>query len=480
MEQRTSTPGARDGNNARGAARNANSLRRFGSVANPKRGAPARRFGGIRLRPSGELTDGTVYLIVDPYPSEGPELLISGEDASVAQNDTEIDSFVSRLVIGAYAGEINYVDHWYLVSLENHVAQARLSSLAAAVRCNSSNSEEWPERIYVHKGEGPIIYDLMDLDERTFLEINGSGIYARVEERYSGRPPVSRAEYEEMVDAVARNYGCHVLSVAYSDVDGTPIREEALRLSELVVSDDDDGDDEYDYYADLVHVIDIRLVPDDEDELAGRLIDCGRAVYDYLVAIRGGDLDAQKIMSVLRGGHAEVLVGMHESGHLEVKSSAYNINAPGQSGERQKIELAQDVARFANGDRDAILVLGYREQKSDRVSRINCLAPLNLANVDTAQYQSILDSKIVPPITGLVIEKVEVDRNDTSGIIFMYVPRQPEEMQPYLVHGAIVGDKVEGAFFSIVQRRGEGSITLSASQVHGYIVAGKAFLRNNS
>jgi hypothetical protein len=53
-------------------------------------------------------------------------------------------------------------------------------------------------------------------------------------------------------------------------------------------------------------------------------------------------------------------------------------------------------------------------------------------------------------------------------------------MQPYLVQGVVVGDKFEGAFFSIMQRRGEESITLNTSQIHGYIVAGKAFLRRNS
>jgi hypothetical protein len=50
-------------------------------------------------------------------------------------------------------------------------------------------------------------------------------------------------------------------------------------------------------------------------------------------------------------------------------------------------------------------------------------------------------------------------------------------MQPYLVHGAVVGDKNEGTFFSIVRRRGEASIPTSAAQIHAYIVAGKAFLQ---
>jgi hypothetical protein len=67
-----------------------------------------------------------------------------------------------------------------------------------------------------------------------------------------------------------------------------------------------------------------------------------------------------------------------------------------------------------------------------------------------------------------------------QGVLMISVPPQPREMQPYLVHGAVVGDKIEGAFFSIVRRRGEASITTSAAQIHAYIVAGKAFLQGSA
>jgi hypothetical protein len=45
------------------------------------------------------------------------------------------------------------------------------------------------------------------------------------------------------------------------------------------------------------------------------------------------------------------------------------------------------------------------------------------------------------------------------------------------VHGAIVGDKTEGAFISIVQRRGEHSITITAQSIHATLAAGRALLR---
>lgn len=91
------------------------------------------------------------------------------------------------------------------------------------------------------------------------------------------------------------------------------------------------------------------------------------------------------------------------------------------------------------------------------------------------QTQDLLDARIVPPVDGLVIEKFPVTASDS--LLAIFVPKQPSEMQPYLVHGAIAEGKIEGAFFSIVRRRGEGSITTSPQQIHAYIVAGKRYLR---
>lgn len=431
------------------------------------------------MQRSEDLVEGTVYLVVDQYPDEGPDLYISGETAAmIPEDNSDGYEFKPCLVIGPCIGDVQYVDDWYMVSLEAHISQARLSSIAAAVQCGRRNAEVWPERIYIHNGEGPINHYLMDLDQRTYLEINSSRIGAYVEERYLERPSIPRDAYEEMVDSLASNYQCHALNIGYFDVDGMPIRENGNSTAGFISEDIEEarGDD---YYANEVHVVGIMLVADDPDELAGRLIDCARAVHDYLAAIRGGPLDAKKIMSVLRGGHVDVLIGMQENAYLEIKSSRYNLCAPGQVADRQKIELAQDVARFANGDTDAILLIGYEEAKSKTASRISKIAPFNLDDLDINQYRAVLDSKIVPPITGLVIEKVQIDPIGNSGVLFIFVPRQPDEMQPYLVHGSIVAGKVEGAFFSIVQRRGEASITLTASHIHGYIVAGKAFLRGS-
>jgi hypothetical protein len=301
---------------------------------------------------------------------------------------------------------------------------------------------------------------LGNFDPRTYLEVGDSTICAIVEERYAERPPISRRQYHETLTSIARQYECHIAEVKYLDPD------ERTQI-----------DDNLDFYDDMPHFVNICIESNNPDVPARRIIECGRAVHDYLAAVRGGELGAKTIVELLRAGHVDLLVGQVESAFLEVKSMLYNIDlGPSKNAkDRHKIELAQDVARFANGETDAVLAIGYREARVGDRTEISSVAPIKLARFNAAQYQAVLDERIVPPLVGLVVEQVEI--RDGVGIAFIFVPRQPEEMQPYLVHGAITGGDVEGQFFSIVQRRGEGSINITAAQIHTYIAAGRAFLR---
>jgi hypothetical protein len=67
---------------------------------------------------------------------------------------------------------------------------------------------------------------------------------------------------------------------------------------------------------------------------------------------------------------------------------------------------------------------------------------------------------------------------DDHVLISIDIPPQPEELKLFLVHGAITAEgDTEGAFISIVQRRGEGSIPITAPMIHASLAAGRAFLR---
>jgi hypothetical protein len=91
------------------------------------------------------------------------------------------------------------------------------------------------------------------------------------------------------------------------------------------------------------------------------------------------------------------------------------------------------------------------------------------------RHHQVIDDRVYPPVQGLRIEAVT--SGPVSDLLAFYVPAQPEELKPFLVHGVVVGDKIEGAFMSVVRRRGEHSITDSPQALHAQIAAGRALLR---
>ncbi len=91
------------------------------------------------------------------------------------------------------------------------------------------------------------------------------------------------------------------------------------------------------------------------------------------------------------------------------------------------------------------------------------------------RYQQTLDQRVFPPPDSMTIEVV--DMSDEKMIVLIDVPPQPEELKPFLVHGAILEGNVEGAFISIVRRRGEASIPTTAPMIHSMLAAGRALLR---
>lgn len=409
--------------------------------------------------------DGVVYLTLE---DETGTLAISPEDADPDR------TYSHDLFIGT-EGSIERIKHGPLVIAYNDLARVTLPSLRDALKVNRC-CQRSPEIVCVDKGDGPINHNLLNLDD-VHLEVDDSQVVAIVTHSHATQPQMSEAEYAESLRVVMERYGCSVAGVRYLTADGATFDGLGFDYSGLGLDPEVEAKaaaENAEIIRNMVHVVEVSLNTDDDDG-ATKLIDAGRALAAYLEAHKGGSLTAGTIVDLLRGGHVKLLLGHKESAFLDVKSQQYNVGVPGKPGEQQKIELAQDVARFANGDQDAVLVLGYEEGKSGQDSVIQNIKEIKLKDFDPATYVNILDARIVPAVTGLTVDSVETSPG--KGIIYIFVPAQPAEMQPYLVHGVVAEGKVEGAFFSIVQRRGEGSITITASQIHGYLVAGKAFLR---
>jgi hypothetical protein len=106
---------------------------------------------------------------------------------------------------------------------------------------------------------------------------------------------------------------------------------------------------------------------------------------------------------------------------------------------------------------------------------IHRLCPVPHDKAMLRRYEQAIADHLHPPPDNLSIETI--DMPDDGMLILIDVPPQPEELKPFLVHGAVVDGEVQGAFISIVRRRGESSIPMTAPMIHSTLAAGRALLR---
>lgn len=224
--------------------------------------------------------------------------------------------------------------------------------------------------------------------------------------------------------------------------------------------------DPYSYHP-LVWDIEISCSPRGRD--MADLFQVGEGALALLQAFESGELTRETTLDLLRSGNAGVLIGQEEGPWLDVKSSHYDLQSP--SG---KISIAQAVARFANAEHGGIVVVGMRGKKVPGGEIISSICPVPVDGRTLRSYQTAIEQHLYPPPDYLNIETVPAEG---GRLIVLHIPPQPEEHKPFLVHGAIVDGKIEGAFISIVRRRGESSIPITAPAVHATMAAGRALLR---
>lgn len=177
--------------------------------------------------------------------------------------------------------------------------------------------------------------------------------------------------------------------------------------------------------------------------------------------------------SLVLSGRPEILLGQPESDWLDVKRENY-----GLSDKRQKYEMACDIAAFANAEKGGVIVIGIESEKdANGVDVLARVRPVKAGSVNIQQVSQILHSLIVPPIEGLKIRSAPLNGGD---LVVVRVPPQREGVKPFLVRGALVGEKVTGSFFSIPQRRDEDKSSMSPEAVHSMLAAARAVMNLNA
>jgi hypothetical protein len=221
--------------------------------------------------------------------------------------------------------------------------------------------------------------------------------------------------------------------------------------------------------------IDLHIATPRRGRTAADLFHVGEDVVRLCEAFATAQVTRHTVADLVRGGGAHLLIDQPEGNWLDAKSEEYDLSTA-----KGKISLAQAVARFANAEDGGLIVIGAKAKKvpgGEVIRQVRGVAPRH--NDTAARYLRVLDQHLYPPPYGLQIDLVPTNRG--LALIVIEVPQQPEEFKPFLVHGAITADgDTEGAFISIVQRRGEGSIPITAPMIHASIAAGRALLRGDA
>ena len=207
------------------------------------------------------------------------------------------------------------------------------------------------------------------------------------------------------------------------------------------------------------------------DAFASALADLGEAISTSVSELAGG-ADPAGVVNVIEAGYPGGLIGLREGDWLEAKSQPWKLDS-----DFGKIELAQDVARFANGD-GGVIVIGAATRKVDGAETITRVDGIRPDLFRPHRVRMTIDSRVYPPVEGLKVGRAIVKESQFA-IGYVRVPRQEPGALPFIVHGAIVGRRVEGSFVTIVRRRGDQAIAVRAEEMHAWLSAGRILLRGS-
>ncbi|MGW5557624.1 hypothetical protein ACWER9_10425 [Micromonospora sp. NPDC003944] len=201
-----------------------------------------------------------------------------------------------------------------------------------------------------------------------------------------------------------------------------------------------------------------------------QLYELAESVTTLFDAANTGHLTRETVADLIIGGRADLLLDQPEGAWLDVKSQHYDLTTA-----RGKISLAEAVSRFANAEEGGIVVVGMDTKRIPGGELVRSVKAVPIDTATTRRYRQAIENRLFPLPTALNVQTVETATG--QGLVVISIPPQEDELKPFLVHGAIIDGRIEGAYISIVRRSGEDSIPITAQQIHSTLAAGRALLR---
>lgn len=205
----------------------------------------------------------------------------------------------------------------------------------------------------------------------------------------------------------------------------------------------------------------------------GQLLSLRRELSSQILFSRQEIKSARSAFETIRLGGIERLIGMSESDWLEVKSPPYEM----KKDKFWEGDLAKDIACFANSEHGGLLIIGVASKRVEGDDKLIKITPIPSSGKRKQSYLGVLNRMIFPAVEGLQIERFSAG---TAGgeILCILVPPQREELKPFLVQGALIFGEHEDGAILIPRRRGEGSIPITAREIHAFLAAGRTHLRS--
>jgi hypothetical protein len=182
-------------------------------------------------------------------------------------------------------------------------------------------------------------------------------------------------------------------------------------------------------------------------------------------------MDPASVKARIDSGDFDFLLGLVEDARVEGKAEGYKADDLGRS------ELAKDVCAFANRE-GGIIIIGVQTARDDSVQgdRIRSFSPFGPGVVDPIDYFNVLKEWIYPALVDLAIQW-RSSKNDLSrGLVYIFVPNQPEQLRPFLIRkdiDPVTGRRRKEMLFGLVERVTGHSISTSIENLHTMIRIGR-------
>jgi hypothetical protein len=122
-----------------------------------------------------------------------------------------------------------------------------------------------------------------------------------------------------------------------------------------------------------------------------------------------------------------------------------------------------------------VIVIGAMTKRTGEHEEIRRINGCRLADVSPRRYRDLVRMRVYPLVEAFAVEPIGGPVTG-EGVVLLTVPTQDAGQNPFLVTGALIADRVLGAFVSVPRRVGDETSALDPPTLHARLRAGERSL----